>query len=90
MELGEPVLKGVMSIAGMVGGPRTWLVGARHWAFIVVPCGIEAIRVRVAGRMGSEVVAGTCIQRPGSKWIWEGLLSAFPVRVLVTSLMIWA
>ena len=65
--LGLPIANGVMSTAGMVGGPLTLEVGARHWALMVVPCGMDAIRVRDSPSTGSTVVAGTCIQSPGSK-----------------------
>lgn len=84
----EPITKGVMSTGGMVGGPEMLVVGTRHWALIVVPCGMDAMRASDSPRKGSEVVAGMCIQRPGSKWIGTGVPSAFPVATLVTSLIV--
>ena len=62
-----PITNGVMSTAGMVGGPATLVVGARHWALIVVPCGMDAIRASDSPSTGSLVVAGMCIHSPGSK-----------------------
>lgn len=67
LPLGLPMMNGVMSTAGMVGAPLTLEVGARHWALMVVPCGMDAIRVRDSPSTGSTLVAGTCIQSPGSK-----------------------
>ena len=84
-----PIMKGVMSTAAIFGGPAKLVVGARHWALIVVPCGIDAIRVSDSPKIGSLVVAGTCIQRPGSKWIPECVPSPCPVTGLVTSLMLY-
>ena len=57
--LGLPTGKGVMSIAGMMvvslkgGGPGLLPMGATHWALMVVPWGMEAMRVRDSGRGGS-------------------------------------
>ena len=79
MVLGLPTGKGVMSTDGICGGPGKAEVGSRHWALMVVPCGMDAIRVSDSPSFGSTVVAGTCIHSPGSKWIWEGVASAFPV-----------
>lgn len=62
-----PVLNGVISTDGMDGGPAELVVGARHWALIVVPCGIDPMRASDSPRTGSLVVAGTCIHSPGSK-----------------------
>jgi len=80
--------KGVMLTGGMMGGPGMLVLGARHWAFIVVPCGMEAMRTSDSLRVGSEVLGGMCIQRPGSKCIGTGVPSAFPVSTLVTSLTV--
>ena len=82
-----PIGKGVMFTAGMVGGPAMVVVGAKPSALIVVPCGMEAIRTSDSPSDGSFVVDGICIQSPGSKWIPTGAPSAFPVFILVTSLM---
>ena len=60
-----PITNGVMSTLGMVGGPAMLEVGARHWALMVVPCGMDAIRVSDSPRTGSTVVAGTCILNHG-------------------------
>lgn len=65
--LGVPITNGVMSTGGMVGGPTMLEVGARHWALIVVPCGMDPIRTSDSPSTGSLVVAGTCIHSPGSK-----------------------
>ena len=65
--LGLPMTNGVMSTAGIFGALEELVVGARHWALIVVPCGIDAIRASDSPRFGSAVVAGTCIHSPGSK-----------------------
>src|SRR5580658_6161931 len=62
-----PMMKGVMLTAGMVGGPLMEVVGAKVWALIVVPCGIDAIRTRELASTGVVVVAGIFIHRPGSK-----------------------
>ena len=48
---------------------------------------MDAIRVSDSPRSGSEFVAGICIQSPGSRCIGTGVPSAFPVAMLVTSLM---
>ena len=64
------------------------MLGARHWAFIVVPCGMDAMRTSDSVRVGSEVLGGMCIQSPGSKWMGTGLPSALPVATLVTSLTV--
>ena len=84
---GLPIANGVMSTDGIFGAPGELAEGARHWALMVVPCGMDAMRVSDSPSFGSTVVAGTCIQSPGSKWMAEGAASAFPVRGLVTSLM---
>ena len=59
--LGLSMTKGVMSTFGMVGGPAVLEVGARHCALMVVPWGMDAMRVSDSPRTGSTVVAGTCI-----------------------------
>lgn len=57
--LGSLMTNGVISTAGRAlgpvngGGPGKLTVGARHWALMVVPCGIEAIRVRDSPKTGS-------------------------------------
>ena len=65
--LGLLMTNGVMSTAGNIGALGKLEAGARHCALIVVPCGIDAIRASDSPRFGSSVVAGTCIQSPGSK-----------------------
>ncbi len=65
--LGPPMTNGVMSTAGMIGGPAKLEVGARHWALMVVPWGMDAMRDSDSPSTGSTVVAGTCIHSPGSK-----------------------
>lgn len=67
LAVGVPMTKGVMSVAGMVGALLMVVVGARHWALMVVPWGMDAIRDSDSPNTGSTFVAGTCIQRPGSK-----------------------
>ena len=58
-----PIVKGLMLVPGMVGGPA--LVLAVPWATIVVPCGIEARRATVGASAGS-LVCGMASHRPGS------------------------
>lgn len=48
-----PITNGVMSTAGIVGGPAIPEVGARHWAVIVVPRGMDAIRINDSPSTGS-------------------------------------
>jgi len=62
-----PITNGVILTAGMVGGPAILPVGARPEALIVVPGGIDPIRVIVSFRTGVVVVAGTAMNNPGSK-----------------------
>src|SRR5271165_4111296 len=77
-EPGKPALNGVMPLGGpggtgmlaaftglIVGGP---LIGGNEvpCALMVVPCGIDAIRVNVCPSCGSLVV-GTITHSPGSK-----------------------
>src|SRR5208282_6351603 len=64
--VGFPVTNGVISTGFMVGGPAT--VTAVPCASMVVPCGIEAMRTTDSPSCGT-LVAGTCIQIPGSTWI---------------------
>jgi hypothetical protein len=87
VSLGLPIKNGVISTAFMVGGPAMLVVGARAWALMVVPCGMDAIRTSDSPSTGSVVVAGMCIHSPGSKWMPEDVPSALPVAVLVTSLI---
>lgn len=49
----------------MVGGPAAEVV-TNPCASMVVPCGIDAMRVTVSCAFGTCVV-GTCIHSPGSK-----------------------
>ena len=67
LPLGGAIKNGVISTAGIFGAPEELEVGARHWALMVVPCGIDAIRASDSPRIGSTVVPGTCIHSPGSK-----------------------
>ena len=64
---GLPMMNGVISTEGIFGAPGKLEAGARHWALMVVPCGIDAIRDSDSPRFGSFVVAGICIHSPGSK-----------------------
>lgn len=50
---------------------------------------MDAIRTRDSPSVGSSLVAGTCIQSPGSKWMGAGVPLAWPVAMLVTSLIDW-
>lgn len=61
-----PMLNGVMSSTKINGGPGKGAIGSRHCALTVVPCGMDAMRLSVAPTTGLLLVAGTCIQRPGS------------------------
>jgi hypothetical protein len=70
---------GVMSTGAIFGGPWKEATGARHWALMVVPCGMEAMRTSESPSTGSFVVAGTFIHNPGSKWMPVGGASALPV-----------
>ena len=56
---------GVISTVGIVGGPAA--VVEVPWARIVVPWGIDAIRVSDGVGTAGSVVAGTLSQIPGSK-----------------------
>src|ERR1700737_5022805 len=64
---GLPPGKGVMSTGSILGPPLTEAI-SMPWATIVVPCGIDAIRVTVNGSFGF-VVGGTGGPTPGSKWV---------------------
>ena len=73
------MVNGVMSTAGIVGLPEA--TDDVPCASIVVPCGIDPMRNTVAPSSGN-VVAGTAIHSPGSKWMPTGWLGT------VTSLML--
>jgi hypothetical protein len=62
----EPVTNGVMRTGFMVGGPTKDT--EVPWAPMVVPCGIDAMRMSVTPSAGT-VVGGTIIHSPGSTWI---------------------
>lgn len=79
------IKNGVIFATGILGGPGVVVVGAMPWALIVVPCGMEAIRLSVSTCTGLVVDAGTRIHSPGSKWMPVAGASAFPVAGLVTS-----
>ena len=65
------------------------VVGARHWALIVVPCGMDAMRVSDPASSGVLLVAGMFIHRPGSKWMGIAAPSPLPVSGFVTSEIDW-
>lgn len=67
-----------MSATANCGGPGTSKAGNKHCALMVVPCGMEAIRDNVSLMTGLFVVAGTCIQSPGSKCMPAAGLLARP------------
>ena len=77
---------GVIETGRIVGGPANVTILV-VWALIVVPCGMDAMRTRLSPRTGTFFVAGTCTQRPGSKWMPVAGPSALPVAGLVTSLI---
>ena len=60
---GLPILNGVIGVGWMTG---CGAVNALPCMLIVVPWGIEPIRVIVAGSLGL-VVSGTLLKTPGSK-----------------------
>src|SRR5580704_12324481 len=73
---GWPIVNGVMFTAAISGLPS--MMDEVPWASIVVPCGIDAMRVTVGPSRGS-VVAGMAIQSPGSKWMptgWRGTVTS--------------
>ena len=75
-------VKGVILTTGMFGAPgRSFDVPC---AMIVVPCGMDAIRVMVMPSPG-VFVGGTTIQRPGSTWMPGRLAGSGSV----TSVMAW-
>jgi len=76
---GFPIWNGVMSTGLITGGPATDT--KFPCASMVVPCGIDAMRTTVFPKFGT-LVAGTCIQIPGSTWM--PTLSPW----IVTSLMV--
>ena len=85
------IRNGVILVGGIVGGPGVVAVGATPWALIVVPCGMEAIRLSDSTCTGLVVVTGTRIHSPGSKCMFvagPGCPGAFPVAGSVTSLMV--
>ena len=82
------IVNGVILVGGILGGPGVVAVGATPWALIVVPCGMEAIRLSDSTCTGLVAVTGTRIHSPGSKCMPVAGPSAFPVAGLVTSLMV--
>src|ERR1700712_2147040 len=76
---GTTVVNGVMSTGSILGPPAT--VKKVPCASMVVPWGIDAIRVSVGPSFGL-VVDGTMIQMPGSRWMPIGFFGS------LTSLMV--
>ena len=79
------ITNGVILVGGILGAPGVVEVGARPWALIVVPCGMDAIRFSDSACTGLVVDAGTRIHSPGSKCMPVATPSFFPVTGLLTS-----
>ena len=66
----------VMFTAVISGFPS--MVAKVSWASIVLPCGIDAMRISAGPSYGS-VVAGMAILSPGSTWMpmgWRGTVTS--------------